>query len=104
MNEARLVQLKQVIESQHGGTATLIGAVRVMETGAKPGVWDGLVHVFDLRDHPRATRAYAWSSPIQGGTQDRFFAVLHEGRVTGPVQAVKAAVGAIRKWSTAKAT
>ena len=26
------------------------------------------MHVFELEGHPRATRAYAWSSPIEGST------------------------------------
>ena len=34
------------------------------------------VHVFDLAGHPTATRAYAWSSPIEGSTKRRFVAVL----------------------------
>jgi hypothetical protein len=42
-------------------------------------VWEGMVHVFDLEGHPKATRAYAWSSPIEGSTKRGFFAVLHGG-------------------------
>jgi hypothetical protein len=34
--------------------------------------------MFDLAAHPTATRAYAWSSPIEGSTKRRFFAVLHQ--------------------------
>ena len=44
-------------------------------------VWEGVVHVFDLVGHPTATRAYAWSSPIEGSTKRRFFAVLHTTRI-----------------------
>jgi hypothetical protein len=29
-------------------------------------VWEGVVHVFDLEGHPKATGAYAWSSPMEG--------------------------------------
>ena len=29
-------------------------------------VWEGTVHVFDLEGHPKATRPYAWSSPVDG--------------------------------------
>ena len=42
--------------------------------------------------HPRATRAYAWSSPIEGSTKRRFFAVLHIPPVTSAVEAVRAAI------------
>jgi hypothetical protein len=50
------------------------------------------VHVFDLDDHPSATRAYAWSSPIEGSDKRRFFAVLHEGGIRSPEDAVRAAI------------
>jgi hypothetical protein len=39
-----------------------------------------------------ATRAYAWSSPIEGSDKRRFFAVLHQGAITGPAEAVRAAI------------
>ncbi len=90
--------LKRVIESHHGGTATFARSVRVLPSKAKQGDWDGVVHLFELADHPKAKRAYAWSSPILGSTKPRYFAVLHMGQVKGPVEAVKAAAAAIRKW------
>jgi hypothetical protein len=49
-----------------------------------------VVHVFDLAGHPTATRAYAWSSPIEGSTKRRFFAVLHTVRINSPLEAVRA--------------
>jgi hypothetical protein len=91
-------QLKRVIEAQHGGTSTYVKSMRVLRARSNATGWDGLVHVFDLKNHDKAKRAYAWMSPIAGGTKPRFFAVLHMGPVTGPVEAVKAASGAIRKW------
>ena len=93
-------QLKRVVELQHGGKATHTQTVRVVAASTKPGVWPGIVHIYDLKDHPTAKRAYAWSSKIQGGRQgsdNRFFAVLHQGKVIGPVQAVKAAAGEIQR-------
>ena len=55
-------------------------------------VWEGVVHVFDLEGHPKATRAYAWSSPIDGSTKRRFFAVLQMGSIKSPIDAVRAAI------------
>jgi hypothetical protein len=54
--------------------------------------WKGVVHVFDLAGHPTATRAYAWSSPTEGSTKRRFFAVLHQPPVDSPRAAVRAAI------------
>lgn len=90
--EVEADQLKQAIESQHGGIATLVQAVPVTEMHEGRAVWEGVVHVFDLVGHPKATRAYAWSSPIEGSTKRRFFAVLHIPPITGPVEAVRAAI------------
>lgn len=59
-------QLKQAVEGQHGGKAALVSAEPVKETFNGQTVWEGVVHVFDLEGHPKATRAYAWSSPVEG--------------------------------------
>lgn len=89
-------QLKQAVEGQHGGTAIFVDAVRVHEVFQGQAVWNGIVHVYDLEDHPKATRAYAWSSPIEGGDRRRFYAVLHLGGIRSPLDAVRAAIVAER--------
>ena len=53
---------------------------------------EGVVHVFDLVGHPKATRAYAWSSPIENSEKRRFFAVLHIPPIKSPLDAVRAAI------------
>ncbi|HXC26901.1 MAG TPA: hypothetical protein VNV38_03025 [Stellaceae bacterium] len=92
-------QLKQAVENMHGGTATLAQTVPILETFEGKIVWEGVVHVFDLAGHPKATRAYAWSSPIEGSTKRRFFAVLHTVRINSPVEAVRAAIVAENRAS-----
>ena len=87
-----VIELKRAVESQHGGTATLAQSVPVKETHAGAVVWEGVVYVFDLEGHPTASRAYAWSSPIEGSNKRRFFAVLHQGPVKSPVDAVRVAM------------
>jgi hypothetical protein len=87
-------QLKDVVERKHGGSAQFARSVPVRETFEGKAVREGMVHVFDLVGHPTATRAYAWSSPIEGSTKRRFFAVLHTTRINSPLEAVRAAIGA----------
>src|SRR5258708_35103829 len=94
MAEVEADQLKEAVESMHGGTATLAQSVPVRETFEGKAVWEGVVHVFDLAGHPTATRAYAWSSPIEGSAKRRFFAVLHTARISSPLEAVRAAIAA----------
>src|ERR1700676_1761416 len=97
MAEVEADQLKQAVESMHGGTATLAQSVPIRETFEGKPVWEGVVHVFELTGHPTATRAYAWSSPIEGSTKRRFFAVLHQPPVDSPQAAVRAAIVAERR-------
>ena len=90
--------LKRVIELQHGGTGSFLRSDRVHKPAANTMSWDGIVHVFDLKDNPQSTRAYAWASPINGSTKPRYFAVLHNAAIRGPGDAVKAAAAAVQKW------
>jgi hypothetical protein len=98
MEDASAGQLKRVIQTQHGVASTFAKSVRVLRANNSQKDWDGVVHVFDLKDHPKASRAFAWSSHIVGSSQSRFFAVLQSGQIATPAQAVKAASAAIRKW------
>jgi hypothetical protein len=90
--EASPEELGRAVEGQHGGSATLAQSVPVRETFAGAAVWEGVVHVFDLGGNPNATRAYAWSSPIEGSDRRRFFAALHMGAIKSPLDAVRAAI------------
>jgi hypothetical protein len=92
MSEIEADQLKEAVERMHGGCATLAQSLPVRETFEGKTVWEGVVHVFDLTGHPTATRAYAWSSPIEGSTKRRFVAVLHTERINSPLEAVRAAI------------
>jgi hypothetical protein len=86
-------ELRQPVEHQHDCKARLAQSVPVRERHGEATVWEeGVVHVFDLTGHPKATRAYAWSSPIEVSVKRRFFAVLHLPPVTSLVEAVRAAI------------
>jgi len=76
----------------HPCRASLVQTLAVQETFVGHIVWDGAVSVFDLSDHPEATRAYAWSFSIDGSSERRFFAVLHIPPITSVADAVRVAV------------
>src|ERR1700690_1335975 len=90
-------ELKRTVEEQHACTATVFQSVPIMETFGGNTVWRGVVHVFSLKGHPTAKRAYAWSSPIEGSDKRRFFAVLHAPPISSPVEAVRAAIVAAQR-------
>jgi hypothetical protein len=66
MIEVEAEQLKESVERQHHCKARLAQSVPVTEAHNGATVWEGVVNVFDLTGHPKATRAYAWSSPLEG--------------------------------------
>ena len=88
MIEAASDDLQTAVESMHHCSARLAQSVPVTETHNGATVWEGVV----LTGHPTASRAYAWSSPIEGSDKRRFFAVLHQPPITGPADAVRAAI------------
>lgn len=97
VTNATIDLLRRVIETQHGGRGTYTHSVKVHRLPPRPGLWDGLVHVFSLANNRQAEIAYAWAAPIDGTNSSRFFAVLHQGNVRGPIEAVGATVKALRR-------
>ena len=91
MTEVPEVALREAIRGLHGCDSRWVEAVPVREVHEGLTVWDGDVQVFDLIDHPKATRAYAWSHETEGGKR-RFVAVLHLPPVASPQAAVRAAI------------
>jgi hypothetical protein len=92
MTEVSPDDLKKTVENQYGGIAKYIRTVPVKEEFQGKVFWEGVVHVFHLIENVKATRAYAWSSPIEGSTERRFFTVLHIGGIRSPQDAVRAAM------------
>ena len=84
--------LRLAVETQHACRATLAQTVPVRETFQDQTVWQGVVHIFDLEGHVKATKAYAWSAAIDGSTRRRYYAVLQLGGIKTPVDAVRAAI------------
>jgi hypothetical protein len=92
MIEVDANELQQAVEAMHSCVATLAYTVPVKEEFDSGVVWEGLVHVSDLRGHPTAKRAYAWSSPIEGSDKRRIFALLKLPPIESPIDAVRAAI------------
>ncbi len=90
MNELTVSEFEKAIRATHGAEAGLIDRVSVHETFDGQTVWEGEVLVFSLHGHPTARKCYAWS--VDGCVT----AVLHEGPVTSPLTAVRAAIVAER--------
>jgi hypothetical protein len=85
-------ELQKAVETLHECRAHFVETDEVVELFQGKRVWEGIVFIFDLEGHPKATRAYAWSSPIEGSTKRRYYAVLHIPPVDSPEKAVRASI------------
>ncbi|MGA8571513.1 MAG: hypothetical protein ACLP7A_10785 [Desulfobaccales bacterium] len=84
--------LKRVVERLHHCQASFLEDIAMVEMFGEETVWGGVVSVFEIKDHPKATKCYAWSSPIEGSTKRRYYAVLHIPPVDSPEKAVRASI------------
>lgn len=84
--------LKGAIERLHNCHALHSEDVIVLEKLGSDTVWEGTVSIFELKGHPKANKCYAWSSPIDGSTKRRYYAVLHIPPIDSPEKAVKASI------------
>jgi hypothetical protein len=86
-------ELCDMIRRLHGVEAQHIESVPVKETFQGKTVWDGVVEVFYLVEHPKATRAYAWANDTTNPKKPRsYVTALHIHPVTSPILAVRAAI------------
>ncbi len=92
MPEVSVAALKETVENLSGAGATFRETASVHEEHEGQMVWQGEVAVFDLKGHPSASIAYAWSDPGTGSDRRCFYVVLHKGPVKSPEDAVRASI------------
>jgi hypothetical protein len=86
-------ELKEVISKLHGSEATHVETVPITESHEGQTVWQGEVEVFDLHDHPKASRVYAWTHETDDAdVPRRTVTVLHIPPVTSPRRAVQVSI------------
>jgi hypothetical protein len=87
--------LQKAIKETHGCESIHVESVPVMEQFQGKIAWQGTVEVFYLIDHPKATRAYAWT--YRDGNQNKTIAVLKIPPVDSPQRAVKVAIASLAR-------
>lgn len=86
-------ELKEVIRKLHGVESTHRESVPVKEVFNGHTVWEGIVEVFDLHDHPQANTAYAWThATTDPDSPKRHVTVLKVPPAVSPVEAVRVAI------------
>ncbi|HEV2387992.1 MAG TPA: hypothetical protein VGS20_12140 [Candidatus Acidoferrales bacterium] len=86
-------ELRDVIRRLHGVESRHIESVSVKEAFQGKTVWEGIVYVFELVGHPKASRVYAWTHETDDQKQARrHVTVLHVAPITSAALAVRAAI------------
>ena len=86
-------ELKDVIRRLHGVESEHIESVRVKEVFQGHTVWEGAVEVFELIEHPTATRLYAWAHDTDDPVKPRrHVTVLHQHPIKSAEDAVRASI------------
>jgi hypothetical protein len=97
-------ELKDVIRKLHGTEATHVETVPVKETFRGQTIWEGEVEVFDLADHPKTSRVYAWSHETDDPENPKqHVTVLHLPPATSPLRAVQVAIAGTFREAEANA-
>jgi len=92
MPEASINDFTAAVQSLHQGTARHVQTVKVAPQPGAPAEWDGIVYVFAI-NHPKTSRAYAWSHIVGKKTpRRRFRAILGVLPIQSPADAVRASI------------
>lgn len=90
---SHISELQDAIRKLHGVESTHVETVPVKEVFQGKTVWEGVVEVFELIEHPRAPKAYAWEHETDDPEHPkRQVAVLHIHPITSARDAVRAAI------------
>jgi hypothetical protein len=84
-------ELQDVIRKLHGVESRHLESVPIKEEFHGKTVWEGVVEVFELVGHPKASRLYAWSHDANGAKK-RHVTVLHLAPIDSPEAAVRASI------------
>ena len=86
-------ELQDAIRRLHGVESEHVGSVPVIETYQGRTIWDGVVEVFDLKEHPSAFRVYAWAHETDNAAHPRrHVTVLHQHPIKSAHDAVRIAI------------
>src|SRR5437016_6158522 len=66
-----IAELQAAILNLHGCESKYLETVPVTEEFNGETIWQGEVEVFELKDHPKAKRAYAWGHVTGDNDQAR---------------------------------
>ncbi|MGO9174907.1 MAG: hypothetical protein ACLQED_01995 [Desulfobaccales bacterium] len=84
--------LKRAVEMLHHCQAFFMEDAAVVQKFGEQTVWSGVVSFSLIKGHAQADKCYEWSSPIDGSTIRRYYAVLHSPPLDFPKEAVRVSI------------
>ena len=82
---------REAIRENFGCDASFVEAVPVTQRFRNELIWEGLVHVYELKSHPTAERCYAWAEMFAAfWPNQRVYTVLGTDVIDTPLKAVQA--------------
>jgi hypothetical protein len=91
MDDAGIPALQDAIQQLHGLRSEWVESVPIRETFKGELVFEGEIQVFAV-EHPKASRAYAWSYESGPKGRRRFFVVLGVPPVNSALDALRASI------------
>lgn len=88
----RIEKIKDAVQVVNRCKAEYLESVLVREMFRNQIAWEGVVEVFAITGHPRASKCYAWA--VQGDKEDHYTTVLEIPPVDSPNAAVRASIAA----------
>ena len=85
--------LQAAIRDAEGCDSKHVESVPVKDVNRDKTIWEGVVEVFDLVNHPKAKRCYAWGrATTSRGNEVRLVVVLGVKPVDTPFKAVQVSI------------
>jgi hypothetical protein len=94
----RIRKLRDAVQISQRCMAKHVESVPVREMFGDQVVWEGVVEVFDISEHQKAKRCYAWS--YGEGKERQYVIALEVPPVVSPQTAVRASIMAKKKGET----
>jgi hypothetical protein len=91
MDDAGLPALQDAIQHMYGLRSEWVESVPIREVFKGELVFEGEIQAFAV-EHPKATRAYAWSHAVGDTGRRKFFALLGVPPINSALDALRASI------------
>ena len=88
--DKEIVKLQKAIKNLHGCDSKWLESIPIKEMFKDQVVWEGIVEVFSIINHPTSQKCYAWFFDDNETGKRKYITVLHQDPVDSPKNAVRA--------------